>query len=50
MFKAARVDHLSADQLPPLADYDTAKFLKKTSYLVSVGDDRPLLPWLTCGV
>ncbi|KAI0685987.1 hypothetical protein BC835DRAFT_1420713 [Cytidiella melzeri] len=32
IFQAARVDHLTHDQLPPLADYDAAKNLIKRSY------------------
>ncbi|KAI0703637.1 hypothetical protein BC835DRAFT_1262769 [Cytidiella melzeri] len=32
IFKAARVDHLTHDHFPPLADYDSAKNLIKRSY------------------
>ena len=34
IFKASRVKHLGHDQLPPLADYDTAKNLIKRGYRV----------------
>lgn len=35
IFQASRVKHLSRDQLPPLADYDSAKNLIKRSFHVS---------------
>lgn len=33
--QASRVKHLSHDQLPPLADYDSAKVLIKRGFCVS---------------
>ena len=38
IFKAYSVSHLSADQFPPLADYDYAKNLVKRSFKVSIRD------------
>jgi hypothetical protein len=39
---ASGVPHLSADQLPPLSDYDYAKNLKKNAF--SVSSFRPRNP------
>lgn len=36
IFLAYRIPHLSFDQLPPLADYDLAKYLVKRSHGVSL--------------
>ena len=37
IFKAYRVPHLSADEFPPLADYDYSKNLVKRSFKVRAG-------------
>lgn len=41
IFKAYSVTHLSADQFPPLADYDYAKHLVKRSFKVRIQAATP---------